>query len=184
MSLASPGSEGARVVEGLVELLVMRHAKSSWQTGDIDFDRPLSPRGKREAPKMARWLSESDLVPDYVVASAAERARATAMSVIDECSIDRSGWEFRQDLYDAAPADWLDELRGHDGYGPHRILICGHNPTMDQMVSRLAKHPVLPRPDQKLMTTAAIAYFCFESGWKDVGFGQGDLLALVRPRDI
>ncbi|MGH8513640.1 MAG: SixA phosphatase family protein, partial [Gammaproteobacteria bacterium] len=37
-------------------LLVMRHAKSDWDSGaGSDFDRPLAKRGERDAPRMGRW---------------------------------------------------------------------------------------------------------------------------------
>ena len=50
------------------ELLVLRHAKSAWDTGAArDFDRPLSKRGRRDAPRVGRFLARSGLTPDYVV---------------------------------------------------------------------------------------------------------------------
>lgn len=48
----------------MVELLIMRHAKSAWDSGDSDFDRPLSDRGERDAPRMAAWIAEHNLAPE------------------------------------------------------------------------------------------------------------------------
>ena len=59
-------------------LLLMRHAKSSWDRPDLaDLDRPLAPRGRKAAPLIARHLRDRQLVPDLVLCSHAERVRET-----------------------------------------------------------------------------------------------------------
>jgi phosphohistidine phosphatase len=46
-------------------LLLLRHAKSSWKQPEMnDHDRPLNKRGKKEAPKVGKYLKANDLVPD------------------------------------------------------------------------------------------------------------------------
>jgi phosphohistidine phosphatase len=35
---------------------LIRHAKSDWPINVPDFDRPLNERGKKNAPKMAKFL--------------------------------------------------------------------------------------------------------------------------------
>jgi len=70
------------------ELLVMRHGKSDWSTGLPDFDRPLSRRGDKNAPAMAEWLVDVDLVPDAILTSAAARALATATHVAQAVGLD------------------------------------------------------------------------------------------------
>ena len=59
-------------------LLLVRHAKSSWDTPGInDFDRPLNERGKKDAPEMAKRIAEKITI-DHFVSSPAKRARRTA----------------------------------------------------------------------------------------------------------
>ena len=61
------------------QLLLMRHAKSSWSEGGMpDFERPLNKRGKRVAPKMARFLADQQCTPALIISSPAARAAATA----------------------------------------------------------------------------------------------------------
>ena len=44
------------------ELLVLRHAKSSWKHPELDdHDRPLNKRGKRDAPRMGELLQAEGL---------------------------------------------------------------------------------------------------------------------------
>lgn len=167
-----------------VELLIMRHGKSAWDTGDLDFDRPLAPRGHTAAERMAGWLFDQDLRPDYVISSAAERARTTAQYVIDEFRLDRSQWEFRPDLYHAGPGTWVAELHTHHVDAAPTLLICGHNPTLDMLVEDLSASPPSYTMSGKLMTTAAIAHLRFNGDWSDVSPGSGELIDLVRPRDL
>lgn len=60
------------------ELLVIRHAKSSWQNaGEDDFDRPLNDRGKKDAPFMADEILKREVPIDLLVTSDANRAATT-----------------------------------------------------------------------------------------------------------
>jgi len=60
-------------------LLLVRHAKSSWdEPGLEDRARPLARRGKRDIPRMAAHLAAKGVAPDAIVTSPARRARATA----------------------------------------------------------------------------------------------------------
>jgi phosphohistidine phosphatase len=60
-------------------LLVLRHGKSDWSTGHEDFHRPLVDRGRLGSQKMGAWIKRNKLVPDVVLSSPAERARATTV---------------------------------------------------------------------------------------------------------
>ena len=67
------------------ELLILRHAKSAWDTSAAtDFERPLAKRGRRDAPRVGRFLLDQGLIPDYVVSSPAERAKQTVIGVCEQ----------------------------------------------------------------------------------------------------
>ncbi|MFC5585479.1 SixA phosphatase family protein [Nitratireductor kimnyeongensis] len=60
------------------ELLLLRHAKSSWDDPSLaDIERPLAPRGRRAAPLMGREILRRGWSPDYVLVSPARRAQQT-----------------------------------------------------------------------------------------------------------
>ena len=163
------------------ELLVMRHAKSAWDTGDPDHLRPLAPRGERDRVTMARWLVANDLRPDRVICSTAVRARETAQYVIETFGLDPANTEFDDQLYHAGFRQWLGRIR--DQTVP-RVLICGHNPSLDMLVETLASTEPQLSATGKLMTTAAIAHFTFDGPWDDLAPGMARLLHLVRPREL
>ena len=60
-------------------LLLVRHAKSSWDDSAMsDFDRPLNERGKKDAPKMVERLIEKGITINTFLSSPAKRAKKTA----------------------------------------------------------------------------------------------------------
>ena len=166
-----------------LELLVMRHAKSDWSTYSSDFDRPLNQRGVRNAKQMAQWLADHGTEPDRVLSSPAARARTTALEVVAACGIDEAEVEFDEELYLADAWTWLTKLQAQKGA---RLLICGHNPGLDQLVDHLSGGSAPFSDSGKLMTTAAIAHFAHGPTWSALGTAEGwiRLISLTRPRDL
>lgn len=164
----------------MAELVVMRHAKSDWTTGLDDFHRPLSNRGRRAAPLMAGWLVDNELEPTAILTSAATRARDTANYVAEAVSLDEARFDVEPDLYLASAHSWLEALAARDD---DRLLICGHNPGLDDLVEYLSASPLTYTNDGKLMTTAAIAVFAIDS-WTELGPQSAPLRHLVRPREL
>lgn len=158
-------------------LLLLRHAKSSWNQPELnDHDRPLNKRGKKEAPKVGKFLKESDLIPDLILSSTARRARDTAQAVADE-----SGYpgeiEFTQDLYLSDTDCYLDLLqRLPDTI--NRVLVVGHNPDMDELLTLLTDV-------NEHMATAALAHIDLPiSSWNELNEAtDGRLQNLWVPRE-
>ncbi len=117
-------------------LLLLRHAKSSWEEPGLhDHDRPLNKRGKKDAPKVGRYLKENGLMPDLILSSTARRAQDTAYAVVKE-----SGYngeiDLHQDLYLSDSACYLDILRSLPDE-VNRVLVVGHNPDLDELLTLL-----------------------------------------------
>lgn len=160
----------------------MRHAKSSWDSGAlVDFDRPLADRGELAAARMARWVVDHDLVPDRIVSSAAQRARMTASVVAKTCRLEPEQVLYDHGLYSAGFGRWLTRLQAQTA---ERVLICGHNPALDNLVETLATERPSLTDSGKLMTTAAIAHLSCESGWNPIQPGTWTLHQLARPREL
>lgn len=166
------------------ELLILRHAKSAWNTAAAsDFDRPLAKRGRKDAPKVGRFLRKQGLVPDYVVSSPAERARQTVIAVCAEMDIgpDEIHWDSR--IYHASSGSLLDVLN-ECPEGAQRVLIAGHNPGLEILLQNLCEHEVPMPGDYKLMPTAAVAHLEILSDWKSLEGRLARLLSLTRSRSL
>ena len=68
-------------------LTLVRHAKSDWSdTSLTDRQRPLNPRGKRDAPEMGKRIVNHGIRPSLIIASPAVRAWTTAKIIATEIS--------------------------------------------------------------------------------------------------
>ena len=132
-------------------LVLMRHAKSDWGDNSLsDHDRPLNRRGMEDAPRMAQWIEENDLIPDQIICSSAERTRETVELMLQVWTQEPS-WTSEESLYLAAPDTIVSTIRS--GFaGAKTLMIVAHNPGMAYLASMLAGKGVD-------MPTAAIAVF-------------------------
>jgi phosphohistidine phosphatase len=120
------------------ELMIVRHAKSSWEDDTIsDFERPLNDRGRREAKDMAKQLAESDWRPELIVCSTALRAQQTMAFFVQAIDQDNQiPVVHEKDIYDATIASLLDIVNGLPPQ-TKRVLIFGHNPGFSKLVAFL-----------------------------------------------
>ncbi|MEM8950697.1 MAG: histidine phosphatase family protein [Pseudomonadota bacterium] len=170
--------------------MLLRHAKSSWDRGDLDdILRPLSARGRRAAPLIGRHISGRGLVPDLVLCSTAVRAKQTLELVIAEwerSANDGAKIEMRASLYLSPPGEMLAAIRRVDD-AMMSTLVIGHNPGMEVLAGRLAAKgdPSGMKSMAAKFPTAALAVFDFDvDSWKDVAPGRGHLQSFIRPKDL
>lgn len=166
------------------ELVLMRHAKSAWDgNAPSDFERPLDRRGRSDAPRIARWMLDQGLLPDLILASPALRARETAEAVIGPLGVDvgRLRWEPR--LYAASVADLLAVIAEVPDW-VRRLLLVGHNPGFEGLVTRLVPANDLPSGDEGFIRTATVAVVRWPGPWSAPPQGGGRLARLMRPKQL
>ena len=159
-------------------LLILRHAKSSWDhPGLRDHDRPLNPRGKRDAPRMGRLIAGRDLVPQRIVSSTALRARTTAALAAAEFD-EEIEIETTRRLYGARPDGYIDIVEESGGEA-ERVMVVGHNPGITALVTRLTGAV-------EYMPTAALAVVELDiDDWAHLGRAEeGRLVAFWRPKAL
>ncbi|TIV93867.1 MAG: histidine phosphatase family protein, partial [Mesorhizobium sp.] len=166
------------------QLLILRHAKSSWDDPKLaDFDRPLGPRGLKTAPLMGRELSRRGWQPDLALVSPALRTRDTWRLVSRELPKHVPA-EFAEELYEAAPAAILARVRQAKAKS---LLVIGHNPGLQTFTLRLAgagsDEGVFKKLEAKF-PTAALARFTVKNDWANLDFGDARLTHFVRPKDL
>ena len=159
-------------------LLVLRHAKSSWNDPALDdHERPLNKRGRRDAPRMGALVREYGLIPDVVISSDAVRARLTAEAVAEAA---RYAGEILLDphLYLAGPADILSLLPTVQE-NAKTVMIVGHNPGLETLVEQLTG-------ERQDLPTAALAQIDLPiDQWRDLTRStRGTLVGLWRPEPL
>lgn len=124
-------------------LLILRHAKSSWNDASLDdWERPLNDRGRRDAPRVGEWLRDHARQPDVIITSDAVRARTTAEAVAKAAGYSRE-IVIEPSLYHATPKAVLDLLTAVRDEA-QTVLIVGHNPGLEELVRQLTgEHHVL-----------------------------------------
>jgi phosphohistidine phosphatase len=166
------------------QLLVLRHAKSAWDTdAPSDFERPLAKRGRKDAPRMGEWLRENGLAPDYVVSSPAARARETALMACKALGFkeDRVVWDGR--IYEGGLSGLLAVLAGCPDKAA-RVMLVGHSPGVETLVRYLGGDAVDEPPDGKLLPTGTVACLDMPKSWKTLEEGSGTVVSITRPKAL
>ena len=157
----------------------MRHAKSDWGNENLtDFDRPLNKRGNKAAPFMGEEIKKRNKLPDIIISSPANRAKTTAI-LVAEASNYKKEIVFEKDFYFGYTEDIIGKIKSVDT-SIDRIMIVGHNPIWEGLVSSLSKNnPYVTMP------TAAIASINFDiNDWSELKFGTGTLEWLIKPKEL
>ncbi|TGQ46618.1 MULTISPECIES: histidine phosphatase family protein [unclassified Mesorhizobium] len=168
------------------QLLLLRHAKSSWDDPDlIDFDRPLAGRGQKAALRVGRELARRGWLPDLALVSPALRTRDTWRLVSAELP-GKTPAKFAQALYEASAADILAKVRQANS-STASLLVLGHNPGLEEFARRLAgtgsDEAALRKLEEKFPTTA-VARFVFDGDWAQLALGAARLTHCIRPKDL
>lgn len=164
------------------ELLLLRHGKSDWSTGDDDVDRPLKDRGKRGAQRIGVWLAARDLLPNHIVSSPAERALTTAEKACKAMGMGVATIANDDRVYDADLADLLAVLAACPT-DSRRVLLVGHNPGLEDLLLFLVPETALPA-DDNLLPTATLARLDMPADWRRLRAGCARLENLIKPRRL
>ena len=166
------------------ELIILRHAKSDWNTKySLDRERPLNKRGKREAQLIGNWMAQQQLVPDLVLCSPAKRATKTLEQVLTATGSENIKVKYMESLYFADLGTLLDIINITPD-SVQRLLLVGHNPGLEELVSYLSIQSIPPTKNGKLLTTANIALLEIENKFSQLEQHANNLHSLVRPKEL
>jgi phosphohistidine phosphatase len=164
------------MAEPTKRLLLLRHAKSSWDDPALaDHDRPLAPRGRRAAERIGAHLRDEQVEIGLVLCSSATRARETLERVGPPGEV-----RIESSLYGASAEHLLERVRRVPDEADSVMLI-GHNPAMEDLAA------LLTEPDSlagEKFPTGALATLSFTGSWRQLGPGSAGLESFVRPREL
>ncbi|GFG75098.1 SixA phosphatase family protein [Mycobacterium botniense] len=161
-------------------LALLRHAKSAYPEGIVDHERPLAPRGVRQARLAGDWLRANLPVIDHVLCSTATRARQT----LEYTGVD-SPVHYSERLYGTTAATVIEEIHTVDD-GVMTLLVVGHEPVISEVAVRLAgaggtDTAAVERISAKF-PTSAIAVLRIGCSWERLEPGGATLINFHVPR--
>ncbi len=169
------------------QLLLLRHAKSSWDDPKLpDHARPLNARGRQAAIAMRRAIRELSLLPDVVLVSSARRTLQTleALGPWDETPL----IEPMDALYLATAPGLLAVLNGV-AETARSVMLIGHNPGLHELALLLAGRTDREEgsPAGRLARgypTGALVEFTIPGSWEQLHGGSARLLRFLAPGDL
>ena len=160
-------------------LILTRHAKSSWQhPGLSDIDRPLNARGEKNAPVMGNVLFQAGVKPDFWLSSPAVRAYSTAKHFAHSYQENQSIITTDMHIYEASTQTLLRVIQAiQDIY--QCVLLFGHNPGITNVTNFLCGNLISRIP------TAGVACITLNiDHWTDVTQQSGVLDHYFYPKQI
>jgi phosphohistidine phosphatase len=167
-----------------MRLWLLRHAKSAWDRPGInDHDRPLSPRGERDAERMRRYLDGEDAEPVLVLCSSAARARRT-LELVGPALRGDPDIRIEPQLYTFDATILVERLRAI-GAAVEPVMLVGHNPAIQELALNLTgSGEAFAALTEKYPTGALAEIDVAGDTWGGLEERMGRLIRFVRPRDL
>jgi phosphohistidine phosphatase len=166
-------------------LYLLRHAKSSWDDPALeDHDRPLTPRGRKAAQRLAEHFRRRAIQPQLVLCSSASRAQQTLAPISAVMHLE-SRTHVESGLYAATAEQLLSRLRAVDPQVTS-VLVIGHNPGLQDLTLELAgdDFEIDVEPREKFPTGAIAELVADRDDWAHLSPGTAHVASLTVPRDL
>ena len=160
-------------------IILVRHAKSSWDDFSLkDEERPLTDRGKKNAPEMAKRLLKKKVPIDAILSSPAKRAKSTAEYFANEYEIPKKKIILIPELYMASNDAFVRTIRN----APEKadsIAIFSHNNGITQFANTLSETKIDNMP-----TCSVYAVKADIDSWKSFEPGKTAYYFLDYPKSL
>ncbi len=158
------------------KLILVRHAKSSWEHNVIDHERPLNNRGFKDAGLVSANFKDSRYDVDVILSSDAVRAKTTANIFVSNLDIDASMVRLNHDLYDFSGYNLIETIKSTDDV-TDTLMIFGHNHAITAFVNTYGDRYIENVP------TSGVVVIEFDiTGWNKLK--QGKTIQTLFPRDL
>jgi phosphohistidine phosphatase len=158
-------------------LLLLRHAKSSWDDPTLDdHDRPLAPRGHKAAKRIGAHLRSEQLTISLVLCSSALRAQET-LDLVEPAGEIR----IERELYGASADQLLERVRRVPD-GTESVMLIGHNPAIQDLTLCLTGGG--GELAGRKFPTGALATLTFTGPWRALEPPHAGLAGFITPREL
>ena len=157
-------------------LIIIRHAKSSWEYDVEDKQRPLNSRGLKDAERVSKHFKNQMFTPDAVFSSPAKRALTTCKIFLKNLNIDEKRLKIESALYDFGGQSVTLFLKQLDKK-LDKVVIFGHNHAFNSIANRFGSEFIDNLP------TCGLVKMEFDiDNWSDLETGKTTYMLF--PRDL
>jgi phosphohistidine phosphatase len=158
-------------------LLLIRHAKSSWDSpANSDRERPLNERGRSDVPLIASELKRRGILPDLILASDAVRAWQTAQLLTSGMGLPAHSIQKDARIYLSDSNHLQAIIRGiPDSHAV--VFVVGHNPTIGECAASLSGEDL-----DHLPTCGVFAIDLPVESWSKIRPGIGTKRFFIAPK--
>lgn len=163
------------------QLLILRHAKAvPWSSTAEDFPRKLDHAGVDHARKVANWICHELELPQSILCSPSQRTRETLAPLLAMQPALEAVSRFVPQIYHGTLAT-LETLLHSAFAEADRVLIVGHNPGIEHLLSDVVHHR--HQDEISRLPTGTLAVVEFEPDWAS-GHGSGALRHFIRGKRL
>lgn len=149
------------------KLILIRHAKSSWEFNVQDIERPLSNRGKSDAKLMSIILKDLNIEVDHIYSSNSKRTLQTSQIFVKNLELQNVPINENERLYDFSGEKVESFIRAIPS-NLNTVIIFTHNNTCTNLLQKFAGL-------NKHVPTCGILIFDFDvSLWDEIESGKCD----------
>ncbi|WP_435413688.1 SixA phosphatase family protein [Psychroserpens mesophilus] len=158
------------------QLVLIRHAKSSWEYDVTDAERPLKKRGFRDAALVSKAFKNTSILPDVIFSSPANRALSTCKIFVKNLNLDEKRINIVEELYDFGGENVINFIKNiDDSY--EKVMIFGHNHAFTSICNIFGDQFI-----DNLPTSGLVVINLDVTSWQD--FKKGITKLTIFPRDL
>lgn len=157
-------------------LILVRHAKSSWDYQVSDDKRPLSELGMADSQLVSQEFKYHSFQPDMIFSSHANRAITTCKIFMKNLKLSDNLLITSNKLYDFSGENVIDFIKSFDKQ-LNNVIIFGHNYAFTSISNRFGSVFIDNLP------TCGLVWIQFDiDSWEDVENGTTKLI--IKPKDL
>jgi phosphohistidine phosphatase len=158
------------------QLIIVRHAKSSWNAPLRDFDRPLTSNGIHDAHLVSSEISKHIPKMYLLWSSSAKRAAETAVIFAQNISFPVESIVFKEELY-TFDGKKLEEIIKSCPDLCDNLIVFGHNEAITNFVNKFGSILI------DNVSTSGFVLITFETNsWRTIK--KGITNKVIFPRDL
>lgn len=161
-------------------LILIRHAKSSWDAPFDDHARTLNDRGRTATAAIGNWLRSNSYLPDAIYTSDAARTLETTNIIVDALGTAPAVTSVPK-MYHGAPETLLNVLQRAEGA---TVMLVAHNPGIAFFAEDIVAQAPIHSRFLDYPTCATLVCDFPINNWADAVPRSAQVIDFIVPKDL